>query len=62
MSCNRSRKKLSEIAELKVPLTEVQEDFLKKLRDIRTLGTESHTRYRGAKRAAQEAAYQGSLA
>ena len=34
-SCKRSRKRFwSEIAELKVPLTEVQED-LKKLRDIR---------------------------
>ena len=52
---------LSEIAELKVPLTEVQED-LKKLRDIRLLGTESHSRHRGKQRTAQEAAYQRSLA
>ena len=53
-NCKRSRKKLlEEIAELKVPLTEVQD--LKKLRDIRcrceATGTEKQ-------RAAREAAHQ----
>ena len=49
MSCNRSRKTLlSEIAELKVPLTEVQED-LKKLRDIATGYGKPHPAQRKAK-------------
>ena len=52
---------LEEIAALKIPLTEVQED-LKKLRDIRYWVRKATPRHRRKQRAAQETAYQRSLA